>query len=130
MATSKYIYPKRRTAGSYKDEVVRRVALMQTQGALIEMKEYTKRPPSKYTEQFDIDGQYLRDSESVFVVLINSKSKSLINATLVGREIWLRTIKVNDRDLADEMLAHADNLLRHVEREVNERASKRKRNTR
>ncbi len=126
MAT-RYIYPKRRTAGSYRDEVVRRIALLQTQGADIELKEYTSRPPSKYTQQFDIDGQFLKNSNSVFVVIINSKSKTLVNATLVCREVWLRTIKVNDRELADEMLAHADNLLRNIEREVDDRAKRAKR---
>ncbi len=96
-------------ARSYRDEVHRRVELMKTAGALLEVKEYTSRPPSKYAERFDIDGQYLRDAEAVFVVILSNKK--LVTATIVAKDYWYKTIKAADRAEADNMLAHSDNLL-------------------
>lgn len=120
--TSKYIYPKMNKARSYHDEVVRRIELLKTQGAMLDLKTYTKRPPSKYAERFDIDGQYLRDTESVFVVILSNKK--LVTATLVSKEYWLTSIKASDRAAADEMLCHVDNLLSPLQDYANERTKK------
>ena len=123
MFTSKYIYPKMNKARSYRDEVHRRVELMKTAGALLDVKEYTSRPPSKYTERFDIDGQYLRDADAVFVVLLSNKK--LVTATIVAKDYWYKTIKTSDRAEADDMLAHVDNLLQPLQEYVNARAARR-----
>ena len=120
--TSKYIYPKMNKARSYRDEVIRRLEVMKTQGALLELKEYTSRAPSKYLDRFDIDNPYLRSSESIFVVILSGPKKQIVNATLVGKEVWYKTIKTADRYDADEMLAHVDNLLKPLQEYVDERS--------
>lgn len=123
MPPSTYIYPKMNKARSYRDEVIRRVELMKTAGALLDVKEYTSRPPSKYAEQFDIDGQYLRDAEAVFVVILSNKT--MVTATIVAKDYWYRTIKVSDRAAADDMMAHVDNLLQPLQEFTDERSTRR-----
>lgn len=118
---SKYRYPKMNKARSYRDEVVRRIELMKLAGAKLELKEYTSRPPSKYADRFDIDGAYLRNSDSVFVTVLSNKK--LVTATLVTREFWYETVKTTDRERADDMQALVDNLLNPLETYANDRAS-------
>ena len=119
MAQAKYRYPKMSRSTSYEKEVERRLDLMRLAGAELTLKVYTSRPPARYADRFDIDGEFLRNTDTVFVVILSGKR--LVNATLVTKETWHNTVKVSDRDGTDDMLGFVDDFLSPLENYIDSR---------
>jgi len=119
MAKTQYAYPKMDRASSYRDLLARRVEDMKLQGAILEIKEYTSRPPAKYVDKLDINPAALRRSDAVLVVILSNKK--MVNAAYVTKEFYYTTVKVNDRMMADDIQYAVDNLCRPMEQYIEQR---------
>jgi len=92
---------------------------MKLQGAILEIKEYTSRPPAKYVDKLDINPAALRRSDAVLVVILSNKK--MVNAAYVTKEFYYTTVKVNDRMMADDIQYAVDNLCRPMEQYIEQR---------
>ncbi len=126
MRKAEYLYPKMKSATSYQKLLARRVEELKLLGALIEVKEYSARPPAWSIEVGGWTGSELKKLETILIVIKNKgKNGSVAASTYITRDHYFKTVKTSDRQDADVLQASVNSLLEHIDEFTREKADQR-----
>ncbi|MBT61120.1 MAG: hypothetical protein CMA63_06195 [Euryarchaeota archaeon] len=103
---NKYRHPKLDKAMSYEKYLETKIEEAKIQGAILNIKVYYKRIPSKIQDIYDANAEYLRNIDSLIVTLWSNKK--LIAHSLLDKKFFRGTIKVTDRIGTDDMIESAN----------------------